>query len=227
MTRTIDKVDGWLAQVDRVLRRSTGRESQAASARRLSLILTAAGLIYGAVMGTFGGVGPSRVGQIIYSAAKVPLLLLATFGLSLPNFFVLSSLLGLRQDFRQAIRALAAAQSVLTIILASLAPFTALWYASFTDYSDAVLFNAAMFAIASGGAQIVLRRLYAPLIAGNRKHVWALRLWLTIYSFVGIQIGWVLRPYVGDPNLPTRFLRTNALSNAYVFVAKMIWEKLR
>src|SRR5580698_3666575 len=99
MTRIIDKPDGWLAQADRVLRRSIG-ESNPVSARRLSLILTAAGLSYGAVMGTFGGIGPSRFPQIIYSGAKVPLLLLATFGLSLPNFFVLTSLLGLRHDFR-------------------------------------------------------------------------------------------------------------------------------
>ena len=26
-----------------------------------------------------------------------------------------------------------------------------------------------------------------------------LRTWLVIYVFVGIQMGWVLRPFIGDP----------------------------
>ncbi len=108
-----------------------------------------------------------------------------------------------------------------------MSPFTALWYLSVADYNDAILFNAAMFTIASGGAQIVLRRMYRPLIASNPKHILMLRAWLGIFAFVGIQVGWVLRPYIGNPRLPTSFLRADAMTNAYVSVARMIWEKLR
>ncbi|HZK81448.1 MAG TPA: hypothetical protein VFC46_10285 [Humisphaera sp.] len=47
------------------------------------------------------------------------------------------------------------------------------------------------------------------------------------WIMVGIQVGWVLRPYIGNPALPTTILRADAMTNAYVSVARMIWEKLR
>jgi len=135
---------------------------------------------------------------------------------------VLNTLVGLRGDFRQTLRAVVGAQAALTVILASLAPLTGLWYLSVRDYRIAILFNVAMFAIASGGSQLLLRRSYRPLIARDGRHRWMLRAWLTIFAFVGIQMGWVLRPYIGDPDLPTRFLRPDALTNAYVSVAGMV-----
>ena len=49
----------------------------------LGMVL-AFGIIYGGVMGTFGGLAGDRPWQVVYSALKVPLLLLATFLLSLP-----------------------------------------------------------------------------------------------------------------------------------------------
>ena len=45
---------------------------------RLTVLLIA-GATYGAAMGTFGGITPARLIQMTYSAAKVPLLLGATF----------------------------------------------------------------------------------------------------------------------------------------------------
>ena len=63
--------------------------------------------------------------QALYSALKVPLLLLATVGLSLPSFFILNTLLGLRDDFGTRARAIAASQAGLTVILVALAPLTA------------------------------------------------------------------------------------------------------
>jgi hypothetical protein len=182
------------------------------------------GLAYGAVMGTFGGITGQRLLQVLYSGIKVPLLLLVTFAISLPSFFVLNTLLGVRDDFGQAVRALMATQAGLTIILVSLAPFTLFWYASSDHYRAAILFNGFMFAVASFGAQLLLRRYYGPLIRRNPRHRWLVRCWLIIYAFVGIQMGWILRPFIGDPALPTRFFREDAWGgNAYVVVMEMIW----
>ena len=130
--------------------------------------IVAYGMFYGAVMGSYGGANGWRLWQAVYSAAKVPLLLGATFWLSLPFFFVLNTLLGLRDDFRRVVRALAGTQAVLTLILASLAPITAFWYVSTTDYQNAILFNGEMFAIASFGAQWLLRREYPPFAGATR-----------------------------------------------------------
>jgi hypothetical protein len=51
-----------------------------------------------------------------------------------------------------------------------------------------------------------------------------LRTWIVIYVFVGIQMGWVLRPFIGDPRAPVQFFREDSWSNAYVVVLEMIWR---
>ncbi|MBN1818948.1 MAG: hypothetical protein JW828_16425 [Sedimentisphaerales bacterium] len=214
-----------LAGAEDVLR---GRIGQVARERplpvlmRLFVHLVVFGLLYGAVMGSFGGWAGERFLQVVYSAVKVPFLLAVTFALSVPSFFVLNTLFGLRDDFGESMRALVATQAGLTIVLASLAPFTILWYVSSNHYQWAILFNTLMFGIASISSQLLLRRLYQPLIQRNRRHRWLLRIWIIIYAFVGIQMGWTLRPFIGNPDSPVQFFRTQAIGNAYVRLAEII-----
>jgi hypothetical protein len=221
-------MQGLALQVDTLLRGGADL-SEVPSRRTLrvwALILVLAGLGYGCVMGTFGGIGGDRILQVLYSAMKVPLLLGVTFAVSLPSFFVLNTLIGLRDDFHRVLGALLATQAALTVVLLSLAPLTALWYLSSADYDLALLFNGGMFAMASVTAQWVLRRRYEPLIRVRPKHRVLLRVWLVIYVFVGIQMAWTLRPFVGNPNLPVQFFRKEAWGNAYEFVAQTIWRAL-
>lgn len=194
--------------------------------RLLHLGITVAvfGMIYGGVMGSYAGVWGERFLQVVYSAVKVPILLLVTFGLSLPFFFVVNSLYGLREDFGKACRALLAAQAGITVILASLAPVTVLWYVSYDNYRAAILFNAFMFAVAGISAQLILRQFYRGLIAKNPMHRQLLKAWLVIYGFVGIQMGWTLRPFIGDPDSPTQFFRHEAWGNAYIELYRIITQ---
>jgi hypothetical protein len=194
------------------------RAAVAQQPRTLLLVLMAFGSTYGAVMGTFGGFEGERLLQIIYSAVKVPMLLLVTFAISVPSFFIFNTLLGLREDFREALAALVATQAGLTVILASLAPMTALWYASSSNYDQALLFNGLMFGVASIAAQWILRARYRPLIARNPRHRLMLRGWLVLYAFIAIQLAWVLRPFVGAPTAPVRFFREDAWGNAYIVI---------
>ncbi len=180
------------------------------------------GMFYGAVMGTFTGLAAGRQQQLIYSGVKVPILLLMTFALCLPSFFVINTVAGLRQDFGQTLRALVAMQSCVTIVLACLAPVTILFYLSTSDYSLAVLFNAIIFGTASLTAQVVTVRYYRPLIRRSRRHAVMLFVWFFFYAFVGIQMGWVLRPFIGTPNAPVQFFRYGAWGNAYVVIAHLI-----
>jgi hypothetical protein len=190
--------------------------------RWLIVLLVACGLFYGAVMGTYSGLTLSRIHQLFYSGIKVPLLLLATFALCLPSFFVINTVAGLREDFGQVLRAVVATQSCVTVVLASLAPFTVVWYLSSADYQSAILFNTFMFGVATVATQVVIRRYYSPLIRRSPRHRQLMRFWFVLYAFVGIQMGWVLRPFIGDPDLPVAFFRSGAWGNAYVVLAHMI-----
>ncbi len=220
-------MDSFLLQADAVLRGGSRLHQVAPSRSALRQLIGCVlvfGIIYGSAMGTFGGVGGERTWQVVYSALKVPWLLLVTFGLSLPSFFILNTLAGLRSDFDEALLALLATQAALSIVLAALAPFTLLWYASSASYQAAILFNFLMFAVASLSAQQLLRRSYRVLIARNERHRQMLRLWLILYGFVAIQMAYVLRPFVGNPAKPTALFRPDSWGNAYEVLARTVWQ---
>jgi hypothetical protein len=219
----------FLAGAGGILR--AGSESIRAEAeapwRRAVLYLAIAGGFYGALMGTYGGFGGDRPLVILFSALKVPLLLVVTFLVCLPSFFVLNTLFGLRDDFATVFRALVLTQAGLTIILLSCAPITLFWYASVANYDAAILFNSLMFGVSSVAAQWLLRRLYQPLIARNPHHRSLMRVWLVLYAFVGIQTAWTLRPFIGNPAQPAQFFRSEAWGNAYVEVVQKVVGLLR
>ena len=189
------------------------------------LAVAAGGAAYGAVMGAFGGLCPDRAAQVAYSAVKVPALLLLTAALGVPAFVVLNSLLGLRADLRAACRAVLATQGVVAVVLASLAPYTAVWYLCTAGHPEAIAFNGLLFLLAGLAGQWDLGRRYRPLEARDRRHRWGRRTWLVLYAFVGVQMGWVLRPFVGDPHSPPTLFRPGAWGgNAYVAVADVVWR---
>lgn len=193
--------------------------------RQVVLVIAACGMIYGGAMGTFGlQLNGARFEQVVFSSLKVPLLLGVTSLLSLPSFFVFNTLLGLRADWHRAFAALASTQAALALILAALSPFTLLFYASTDDYRAAIIWNTVMFAVAGLSAQKLLRRHYRPLIEADARHAVLLRAWLLLYGFIGVQMGWVLRPFVGEPHSVVSFFRPNAWSNAYEVLARIVWH---
>jgi hypothetical protein len=200
---------------------------QPGALRRSALYTIGFGLLYGAAMGSYAGVVGGRAWnelalQMTYSAVKVPLLLAATCVVALPSFFVLNTLFGLRDDFAAAVRAVAATQAGVAVLLTSLAPLTLMWYLTSDAYVPAVMCNALMFAVAGISAQMLLRGHYRKLIERNKNHRIMLWAWLGLYTFVGIQMGWMLRPFIGDRGIEVTFFRREAFDNAYVIVARLI-----
>lgn len=184
-------------------------------------------MIYGAFLGAFPGLHGPRPLQMLYSAIKLPMLLLVSFVLTLPAFFIVNTLLGLRNDFAPAVRALIGAQAVMSLVLAALAPLTAVWYCSDTSYHAATFFNGALFLIALTAGELLVRRQYGPLIRANPRHKVMLVGWFVVYIFVAIQLAWVLRPFIGDPELETLFSRPHKFDNAYLVIWDMIVRALR
>ena len=182
----------------------------------LALLLVVCGFLYGAAMGSFG-VHPL---QALYSGLKVPLLLVISTAVCLPNFFVLNTLLGLRDDFAAAIRGVLAAQATVAVALLSLLPVIVFFYASSSDYRLALFTNGVIFALATLAGQRTLNRHYAPLVRANRRHEIARWSWMVLYIFVAIQLAWVLRPFVGSPDLEVSFFREEPWDNAYVVIVR-------
>jgi hypothetical protein len=202
------------------------RDERVPTVREQLPMILLCGAVYGAVMGSYRGLDADGGKQILLSATKVPVLFLVTFMLCLPSYFVLNVLAGLRDDLPQVLRALLAFQSLAAIVLAALAPITALLNVSTTNYGFVVVWSGIMFAIASLLGHSRLRRLYRPLIAANPRHRVLLRGWTILYWFVAIQMAWVLRPFVGDPAKPFQLLRPKAWGNAYLEVINLLTRVL-
>ena len=199
----------------------------ALSLRQVLGAIVVGGAFFGAVMGTYLVGVPGRWPLVLYAAIKVPALIMITTAVCVPAFFVLNTVLGLRDDFGRALRAVLAGQAGLVLALASLSPLTRVAYESGISHGGAQLFNAGLFAIATAAGQTVMLRHYRSIFEAapdraprHRVMLWA---WVAMYVFTGVQAGWILRPYIGAPGLDVHFFRADAFSNAYVYFLRLLF----
>jgi hypothetical protein len=174
------------------------------------------GAIQGATMGAFALLNGGSGAFILISAIKMPLLLGITAGLMLPALYVLYALFGLADGFRTALRALAGGQATFALILASLSPFTLVYYLSGASYRGALGFNLLLFTLAGIAAQGTIRLRLADLLRSDPRHSRLISIGFGLWAFVAIQLAWNLRPFVGNPNSGVAFLRSDAFTNAYL-----------
>lgn len=242
MNRLSDRESGLrvstLHRIDRSVRALFGRRyssdtitgehtsSPNVASGRATLALTLLLALYGGVMGSFGIwdgiVTGDELLQIIYSACKLPLLIGLTFALSLPALIAFYALAGVADDLREVIRLMTRTQLAFALVLIGLSPYTLLLYASSGHYSSTILFNGALFGVAAFIRHRVLHRSSAELIRRNPRHRLLLRIWFLLNTLVGIQLGWVLRPFVGVPGADTAFIRPDSWSNAYLALADIL-----
>ncbi len=179
--------------------------------RRLLTVVCLGGALHGAIMGSFAG--PSGA---LYAALKLPVLLILAPLVCVPSFRVVHTVLGLAEDEPAARRAVMCAQATLATALLSLSPLIVFTYVSSVHYHQAKLVNMVVFGLASLAAQLTLARHYRPLLAKDRRHRLALMAWPTLYLFVALQLGYALRPFIGNPDFPTEFLRADWMGNVYL-----------
>jgi hypothetical protein len=192
---------------------------------RTCLALAAAG---SALMGLALGSSSGEPWLAVFAAIKVPLLIFATALVCLPSFYVLNAVLGLRDDFAAACRGLVAAVGTLGLALGALAPVSVFLTLSVLDPYALTLCDAVLFGGATWAAQQVLARHYEPLVARDRRHRLALRCWLLLFAFTGVQLAWVLRPFRGTPGFAVQFLRPEAFEqNAYLVLIDHVVRAVR
>ncbi|MCA8969862.1 MAG: hypothetical protein KDC95_08770 [Planctomycetes bacterium] len=193
------------------------------SIRWLVLVIVVATPVYGFVLGSYSG----RPLQSLYSALKLPILVLGSGLVVTPFSYVMHAALGVADDYVDAWRATLAAQATMGVCLAAASPLVALTYVSIDRYSLAVLCNGLVWMACLFAGQIVAGRHYRDLAQKNPVHRKLRRLYAVAYAFVVIQLAWMLRPFVGDPELPVTLFRDSLWQNAYVTVTRTILEALR
>ena len=184
------------------------------------VVIVAGSALYGAAMGWWRA--PM---QAAYTAAKFPLvLLLTTLGNALLNG-MLAPLLGLNISFRQSLLAVLMSFTIAAAILGAFSPllFFLVWNTpplelraqAVASHSLILVTETVIIAFAGVAANLRLHQLLRRL-AGSETVARRVRFaWRAGNLFLGSQLAWVLRPFVGSPGLPVEFLRPDALHGSF------------
>ncbi len=187
-------------------------------------IVVLAGL-FGLVAGSYSG--PA---QAVSAAIKLPFLFFATFAICFPAFFVVQVLVGSRLRLEQVAVLVFGALALTSVLLAAFVPITAFFLVSGANYYFQHLLNIAiagvagifgMYALHEGLSLVCEKRGVYP-----RKALTIMRAWALLFAFVGIQLAWSLRPFLGDRNQPFRVFGTYQ-GNFYAAVMYAVNELMR
>ena len=157
-------------------------------------IITLSGF-FGLVAGAYSG--PA---QAVSAGVKLPFLFFATFAVCFPAFFVVQVLVGSRLRLLQV--------ALTCVLLAAFVPITAFFLITGANYYFQHLLNIAiagvaglfgMYALHEGLSVVCEKRGVYP-----RKALTIMRAWALLFAFVGVQLAWSLRPFLGDRNKPFR-----------------------
>lgn len=212
----VDRLASWLAAPD--LRSVAGC---------MMIILIGSGL-YGFTLGIWRA--PL---QSLYTAIKFPALIFLTCGGNALLNGMLAQILGVGLSFKQTSFAILMSFAIAAIILGGFSPITLfIWYnAPPLASENATLGHSLMLlshvcAIAFAGI-IANRRLLDLLrkVAGDsRTALVVLITWLAGNLFLGAQLAWNLRPFIGHPSLAVQFLRDDPLRGNFY---ENVWYAFR
>lgn len=181
--------------------------------------------LYGAILA-----GWRSLWLAAYVAVKLPMLLLGTTSLVALLNWITAALCGSGLSFRQISSVTYGAIGVACWILLGLAPITAFFTFAVASYQGTpaelrlthnylLLTHIGLIAVAGVAGNVALWRGLKRVVRADCA-VWQLYgCWLAAFTFVGCELSWMLRPFIGSPFYPVVFLRPDALQrNFYEFV---------
>ncbi|HET7501392.1 MAG TPA: hypothetical protein VFK02_10330 [Kofleriaceae bacterium] len=151
--------------------------------------------IVGATLGSYrGGV------QIAYAAIKLPVVLLGTAALSAPALWAIGAALGRRSRLAADLALVMTALAFGALLLVACTPLIMLGRSVDLAYHRMILAVVAMFAIAGAAAlRMICRGVALEAAPGWRTAVAGM---CVVFSLVGGQLSWALRPYLVRPRTP-------------------------
>jgi hypothetical protein len=186
----------------------------------VAVILAGAGL-YGASVGLWRS--PLQAG---YNAIKFPLIILLT---TLANALIngmFAPLLGLNLRFRQSLMAVLMSFTTAATILSAFSPVVLfmIWNTpplgmepaeAAGAHSFLLVSQVALIAFAGIAGNLRLWQLLRQLGGSSAVAFKVMLAWLASNLFLGSQISWMLRPFIGSPHLPVEFFRDDALAGSF------------
>ncbi len=181
---------------------------QDASRRILNqyLLLCFFSFLYGIVMGSFHGLL-----QALASGVKVSVLFSLALLICFPAFFIIQFVLGSKLRLYQMTSIILSGFVLTTAIMVSFAPIVIIFLLTGSNYYFLQLLHISIFLLSGFfGMKIIIDALK---FSCEKKNVYpqigvvVFRSWVVILAFVGIQLAWNLRPFLGDRGKPFELFR--------------------
>ena len=200
-------------------------ENMLPRAVNLFKLLIICSFVYGIVMGSF-----FDYRQALASAIKVPLLLSLGMLICFPAFFIIQYALGSRLRFWQVFMGILSGFVVMGLIMVAFAPIVLFFVITGDNYSFLKLLHVVIFALAGiFGMKTILDALRFSCEKKNiypRTGVVVFRFWIIILAFVGMQLAWNLRPFIGARDLPFELFRARE-GNFYIAVIRSMTDLVK
>ena len=208
--------------LDYILRAQTTLFEQIYTQQGLPRIIASMSILCALLSGIYGltmGMNHSLL-QSISAAIKLPILFMLTAIICIPSLYTFNVLLGQRFRFLQTVALMVMTLATTTILLASLAPIAFFFALTAHNYYFLLLMHVAIFSLCGlYGVQYLYRGCsYIAFRMKQPLNNLLLRIWIMIYAIVGMQLGWRLRPFVGNFDSPFQFCRDQQEGNFYISI---------
>ena len=162
--------------------------------------------LYGAVLGS-----THSLWQAFSSAFKLPVLFLATLMVCAPTLYFFNLIFGSNQSLSQNVAIMLTAITVTAVVLLSFAPIVLFFLLTSSNYQFFKLLNVGVFSVAGIVGVLFLaqgmRFVTTSGSGGTNTRMMVVRLWIIVYAFVGSQVAWTLRPFIGAPSMKFELFR--------------------
>jgi len=188
-------IDLLLRDRDRMLARIRAGTDLAATMRTMIATIAVTMAVVGAALGSYrGGV------QIAYAAIKLPIVLLGTAALSAPALSAIGAALGRRSRLLADLALVMSALAFGSLLLVACTPLVMVGRVINLEYHRMILAVVAMFTVAGVAAlRMIWRSVALEDAPGWRTAIAGLCM---VFSLVGGQLSWALRPYLVRPRTP-------------------------
>jgi hypothetical protein len=196
-----------LQNTDSSFQKITRDEGVAVRVLNQYLLMLVFSFIYGVVMGSY-----HSLAQAVVSGLKVSVLFSLVIVICFPAFFIIQFILGSKLKLHQMISIILSGFVLTSAIMVSFAPIVVFFLLTGSNYYFLQLLHIAIFLLSGFfGMRTVIEALK---FSCEKKSIYpqigvaVFRFWVVIMAFVGIQLAWNLRPFLGDRGEPFQFFRT-------------------
>ena len=173
---------------------------------QLTLLLFILTFTYGFIMGLY-----HSLLQAFVTGIKIPVLFLGALVICFPAFFIIQLIIGSKLRLGQMLAIILTGFLLMAIIMASFAPIVFFFFITGSNYNFLQILHVLIFIFAGiFGMVLILNALkYSCDEKGiyPRIGVTIFQFWIVILAFVGIQLAWNLRPFLGDSGKPFALFR--------------------